>query len=183
MDCPLPSPRDLPNPGLKSGSPALWTDALPPEPPGKPKQCKPLSRVRLFAIPGPLQSMEFFRPDTGVGSCSLFQGISQPRDQTQVSCIAGRFLPAVPPGKPKNTGVDSLSLLQQVFPTQEPNRGLLHCRQILYQLCHQGSPRILEWIAYSFSSTSSQPRNPTRVSCIAGRFFTRRATREVHMSL
>jgi len=35
-----------------------------------------------------------------------------------------------------------------------------------------GSPRILEWVAYSFSSGSSQPRNRTRVSCIAGRFFT-----------
>ena len=39
-----------------------------------------------------------------------------------------------PPDKPKNTGVSSLSLLWQIFPTQESNRGLLHCRQILYQL-------------------------------------------------
>ena len=43
-------------------------------------------------------------------------------------------LPAVPPGKPKNTRLGSLSLLQQIFPTQESNLGLLHCRQILYQL-------------------------------------------------
>ena len=49
-------------------------------------------------------------------------------------------LPSEPPGKPKNTGVGSLSLLQGVFPTQESNRGLLHCRQILYQLSFQGSP-------------------------------------------
>ena len=41
-------------------------------------------------------------------------------------------LPAEPPGKPKYTGVGSLSYLQQIFPTQESNRGLLHCRQILY---------------------------------------------------
>ena len=34
----------------------------------------------------------------------------------------------------------SLSLLQQIFPTQELNRGLLHCRQILYQLSYQGNP-------------------------------------------
>ena len=34
----------------------------------------------------------------------------------------------------------SLSLLQGIFPTQELNRGLLHCRWILYQLSHQGSP-------------------------------------------
>ena len=49
-------------------------------------------------------------------------------------------LPAEPQGKPKNTGVGSLSLLQQIFLTQESNWGLLHCRQILYQLSYQGSP-------------------------------------------
>ena len=53
-------------------------------------------------------------------------------------------LPAEPQGKPKNSGVGSLSLLQQIFLTQESNRGLLHCRQILYQLSYQGSP-LLEW--------------------------------------
>ena len=77
----------------------------------------------------------------------------------------------------QNTGVGSLSLLQGIFPTQISlteglNPGLPHCRQILYQLGHQGSPRILEWVAYPFSSGSSQPRNRTRVSCIAGGFFT-----------
>ena len=49
-------------------------------------------------------------------------------------------LPTKPQGKPKNTGVGSLSLLQQIFPTQELNWGLLHCRWILYQLNYQGSP-------------------------------------------
>ena len=48
-------------------------------------------------------------------------------------------LPAKPQGKPKITGVGSLSLLQLIFPTQELNWGLLHCRQILYQLSYQGS--------------------------------------------
>ena len=61
------------------------------------------------------------------------RGSSQPRDRTQVSHIAGGFLPAEPQGKPKNTGVGSLSLLQQIFPIQESNRGLLRCRQVLYQ--------------------------------------------------
>ena len=42
----------------------------------------------------------------------------------------------------QNTGVGSLSLLQGIFPTQGLNRGLLHCRQILYQLSHKGSPII-----------------------------------------
>ena len=49
-------------------------------------------------------------------------------------------LPSEIPGKPKNTGVGSLSRLQQIFPTQESNRDLPHCRWILYQLNCQGSP-------------------------------------------
>ena len=52
-------------------------------------------------------------------------------------------LPAEPPGKPKNTGVGSLSLLQQIFPNQESTWGFLHCRQILYQLSYQGSLKVL----------------------------------------
>ena len=44
-------------------------------------------------------------------------------------------------GKPKNTGAGSLSLLQQIFLTEESNWGLLHCKWILYQLSYQGSPQ------------------------------------------
>ena len=72
-------------------------------------------------------------------------------------------LPAELQGKLKNTGMGSLSLLQGIFPTQGSNPGLPHCRWILYQLSHRGSPRILEWVAYPFSSGSSQPRNRTRI--------------------
>ena len=50
-----------------------------------------------------------------------------------------RSLPAEPPGKTKNTGMGSLSLLQRIFPTQELNQGLLPCRLILYQLSYQES--------------------------------------------
>ena len=64
---------------------------------------------------------------------------SQSRDQTQVSHYAGRFF-TEPPGKTKYTGVGSLSLLQGIFLTQESNRDLLHCRQVLYQLSYRGSP-------------------------------------------
>ena len=73
--------------------------------------------------------------NTGVSSCFLLQGIFP----TQVSHIAGGFFTAEPPRKPKNTGVGSLSLLQWIFLTQESNRGLLHCRQILYRLSYQES--------------------------------------------
>ena len=48
-------------------------------------------------------------------------------------------LPSEPPGKPKNNGVGSLSLLQGIFLTQELSSSLLHCRQIHYQLNYQGS--------------------------------------------
>ena len=108
----------------------------------------------------------------------------QPRDRTQVSFIAGGFFTSWALWKwkllscvrlfvtPWTTGVDSLSLLQGIFPIQGSNPGLPHCRWIIYQLSHQGSPRILEWVAYPFSSRSSLLRNQTRVSCIAGRFFT-----------
>ena len=81
----------------------------------------------------------------------------------------------------KNTGVGGLSLLQGIFPTQGLNPGLPHCWQILYQLSHKGSPRILEWVAYPFPGGSSQPRNQTcRVSCTAGGFFTNWAIREAN---
>ena len=56
------------------------------------------------------------------------------------------YSPLNSPGQ--NTGVGSLSLLQGIFPTQRSNPGLPHCRWILYQLSHQGSPieRILDII-------------------------------------
>ena len=83
----------------------------------------------------------------------------------------------VSPGQ--NTVVGSLSLFQGIFPTQGSNPGLPHCRRILYQLSHKGSPRILEWVAYPFSRGSSWPGNQTGVSWIAGGFFTNWAIREV----
>ena len=84
--------------------------------------------------------------------------------------------PCNSPGQ--NIGVGNLSLLQGIFPTKRSNPDLPHCRQILYQLSHQGSPRILVWVAYPISSGSSWPRNWTGVSCIAGGFFTNWAIRE-----
>ena len=62
--------------------------------------------------------------------------------------------------------------------SSQPRDCLPHCRRILYQLSHQGSPRILEWVAYPLSRGSSLPRNQTGVSCIAGGFFTNWAIRE-----
>ena len=85
----------------------------------------------------------------------------------------GLYSPWSPWNSPgQNTGVGSFSLLQGIFPTQGYNPGLPHCRRILYQLSHKRSPRILEWVAYPFSSGSFRPSNQTKLSCIAGRFFT-----------
>ena len=99
-------------------------------------------------------------------SCSVMSDSLWPHE---LYSMPGSFAHGDSPGK--NTGVASLSLLQGIFPTQGSKPGLPHCRRILYQLSHQGSPRIPNWVAYSFSKGSSRPRNQTGVSCIAGRFF------------
>ena len=69
------------------------------------------------------------------------KGSSQSRDWTQVSLITSGFLPSEPLGKPRNTGVGSLSLLQCIFLTQGLNCSLLNYKRILYQLNYQGSPQ------------------------------------------
>ena len=51
-------------------------------------------------------------------------------------------LPTESQGKAKKTVVDSLSLLQQIFPTKASNYDCLHCRWILYQLSYEGSPQV-----------------------------------------
>ena len=71
------------------------------------------------------------------------RGSSQPRDRTQISCIGGRFFTSWATREVQGYGVGSLSLFQGIFLTQESNRGLLHYRQILYQLSYEGSPLFL----------------------------------------
>ena len=63
-----------------------------------------------------------------------------------------------PQGKPKNTGVGSLSLLWGNFLTQESKGGFLHCRWILYQLSYEGSPREIE----PFSENELANHTPSR---------------------
>ena len=82
----------------------------------------------------------------------------------------------------KNIGVSYHALLEGIFPTQGSNVGLIADR-FFYHLSHQGSQRILAWVAYPFSRGSFQPRNWTRVSFIAGGFFTVWATREALYTL
>ena len=71
--------------------------------------------------------------------CSLPEDFPNPGIEPRSLKLQADSLPSQPSAKPKNTGVGSLSLLQGTFPTQKLNRGLLHCRQILYQLSYPGS--------------------------------------------
>ena len=65
--------------------------------------------------------------------------LSNPETEPRSLALQAHSLPAEPQGKHKNTGMGSLSFLQRIFPTQESNRGPLHCKWILYQLSYQGS--------------------------------------------
>ena len=83
------------------------------------------------------------------------RGSSRPRDQTQVSHTAGRLF-TLWAMREYHIKIDFCKWLKELNETGL-NPGILHCRWILYQLSHKGSPRILEWVAYPFSSGSSQP--------------------------
>ena len=86
-------------------------------------------------------SVEFSRPEHWTRWPFPSPGdLPNPGIEPRPPTLLADSLPADPQGKPKNTGVGSISLLQGMFPTQELNWGLLHCRQILYQLSYQGIP-------------------------------------------
>ena len=93
-----------------------------------------LSPVWLFATPWTIKSMEFSRSEYWSGWPFLSPGdLPNPGVEPRSPTLQADSLPAEPQGKPKNTGVGSLSLLQGIFMIQELNCGLLHCRQIFYQ--------------------------------------------------
>ena len=133
---PFPSPGDLPNPGIEPRSPALQVDSLPQS---HQEKWKKLSRVWLFATPWTIPSREFPRPEHWSGVALPFSRLlSNPGVEYRYPALRADSLQSEPLGKPKNTGVGSLSLLQGIFLTQESSRGLLHCTWILYQLSYQG---------------------------------------------
>ena len=63
----------------------------------------------------------------------------------------------------QNTGVGSLSFLQGIFPTQGSNPGLPHCRQILYQLSHKGSPGYLKLLHLNIEILNETLANSTHI--------------------
>ena len=84
-----------------------------------------------------IHSMEFSRIEYWSGEPFPSPGcLPNPGIKARSPTLQADSLPAEPPGKPKNTGVSSLSLLHGVFLTQESNWGFLHCRQILQQLSY-----------------------------------------------
>ena len=105
------------------------------------------------ATPWTIQSMEFSRPEYWSGQPFPSPGdFPNPGIKLRSPALQADSLPAEPQGKPKNTEVSSLSLLQWIFPTQKLNRGPLHCRQILHQLSYQGSPMRQDRIKSRISS-------------------------------
>ena len=92
------------------------------------------------------------------------------------SCAHAQSCPTLwDPMDCSSPGVGCHTLLQGIFPTQESNPDLLHCRRSLYHLSHQGSPRILEWVAISFSGDLPYPViEPTSLvsPAFGGRVFT-----------
>ena len=93
--------------------------------------------------------------NTGLGCHALLQGIFHPGIEPRSPTLQVDSLPSEPPGNPNNTGVGNLSLCQVIFPTQESNQSLLHCRQILYQLSYQGSPQWDSSVEFSHSIVSN----------------------------
>ena len=85
--------------------------------------------------------------------------LPNPGSESRSPAFQADSLPAESPGKPKNTGVGSLSLLQRIFLTQESSQGLPNCRRILYQLSYQGSPYICVCVCilYKIHTLSKEP--------------------------
>ena len=91
---------------------------------------KSLSRVWLFVTPWTIQSMEFSRPEYWSGQPFPSPGdLPNPGIKPRSSTLQVDSLPAEPQGKPKRTGVGSLSLLQRISLIQELSWGLLHLRR------------------------------------------------------
>ena len=95
----------------------------------------------FFVTPWTIQSMESSRPEYWSGQPFPSPGdLPDPGIELRSPTLQANSLLAETQGKPKNIGVGSLSLLQWIFPTQQWNMGLLHCRRILHQLSYQRSP-------------------------------------------
>ena len=128
--------------------------------------CIHIPKIRLYVLVKvkvaqsclTIQSMEFSRPEYWSGQPFLSPGdLPNPGIEPRSPALQVDSLPAEPPGKPKKTGVGSLSLLQGIFLTQVLNQVLLNYRWILYQLSYQGSAVCLKYVLFlcvNYSSTN-----------------------------
>ena len=134
--------------------------SLPLEPPGKPLKfyfvCLVTHHIWLFVTPWTVACQAPL--SMGIVKARILEWVaipsfkvsSQPRDWTRVSRIAGRFFTFWAIRGAQKTGVDSLSLLQEIFLVQDLNWGLLSCRWILYQMSYQGMSKFYYFNAIQF---------------------------------
>ena len=104
-----------------------------------------------------LSCVRLSRPEYWSGKTFPSPGdLPNPGNEPRSPALQADSLLSEPQGKPKNTGVGSLSLIQQIFSTQELNQGLLHCRRIIYQLSYERSPvRIKSYNKKPFEQSAS----------------------------
>ena len=108
------------------------------------QSCPTLCDPRDCSLPGSSIRGDSPGKNVGMGCHALLQGDLPNRGiKPRSPALQEDSLLSEPPGKPMNTAVGSLSLVQRIFLTQESNRGFLHCRWILYQLSYWGSPFLI----------------------------------------
>ena len=107
------------------------------------QSCLTLCDPMDCSLPGSSVHGDFPGKNTGLGCHALLQGIF-PTEALNLRSLSLQVesLLSEPPGKSKNARVGNLSLLQDVFLTQELNRGPLLCRRIHYHLSYQESPYV-----------------------------------------
>ena len=142
MSCLFPLQGNLLNPGIKPESPASAGRFSTTEPPEKPmtldcavlclvtQSCPTLCDPMDYSPPGSSVHGDSPGKNTGVGcQCPPSGDLPNPGIEPRSPALWADSSLSEPPGKHENTGVGSLSLLQGIFPTQESNWGLLHCRR------------------------------------------------------
>ena len=160
---PFSPPGDLPDPGIKLTSLALQVHSLPLSSGESPLRGCVCGMLLILSLSSSWTIQGSLIPISQLIFTLYFSIICT------VLCLVAQSCPTLcdpmhcsPPGSSvhgdspgRNTGVGYHALLQGVFPTQGSNPSLSRCWRIIYHLSHQGSPRLLEWVAYPFSRGSS----------------------------
>ena len=180
-----PPPGDFPNPGIEPRSPTFQADSLPSEPPGKPKNTKVGSNTGVGSL-SPLQRV-FLTQESNQGLLHCRWILYQLSSQGS-PLLSGTRLKILKAVSSIFIFFKSFLKAQHSPPLQRLWIFLFEPKSFLKVKVTQSCPtlcdpmdqtvhgilhaKILEWVAFPFSRVSSQPRDQTQVSCIAGRFFT-----------